>query len=128
MRTTMKSVLAILAVLAAFVHEARAQCPHGSFVIRNPTSNTINYQVQWGDGDWKSYSVSPGCRRWHYHELGANGCAPTPRVRFDYIGGDGDVTYKSYRVGVDAVHHPENGKKHHFCYSRCGCYLYLYAD
>jgi hypothetical protein len=64
----------------------------GSFVIHNPTNTAINYQVKWGKGEWKSFTVKPGFKYTHTHSLDANNKAPAPYVRFDNYGGDGKVT------------------------------------
>jgi hypothetical protein len=120
--------LAVVVALLATGQQAKADECYGSSVIRNPSNNTICYQVKWGDGDWKSYSLPPGTSRYHAYPLDGNGCVPTLGIRFDYIMNDGDVTFKTYKLDVFATHCPERGKKHVFCYSRCGCYLDLYCE
>jgi hypothetical protein len=125
---TMLSGLGLVVALLATSQQARADDCYGSFVVRNPSNVAIHYQVKWGDGDWKSYCVQSGWSKYHYYPLDENGCVPTPRIRFDYIAGDNDVTYKTYKLDVYATHCPDRGKKHVFRYSRCGCFLDLYAE
>ncbi|QDT71725.1 hypothetical protein [Lacipirellula limnantheis] len=99
---------------------------YGAYVVCNPTSTALHYQVKWGDGEWKSYCVYPGYVKSHYHELDCEGAAPKPRVRFDYVGGDEQVTYQTYAVDMTATDCPSNGKRYTFKFSRCGTYLELY--
>lgn len=125
----MKTILTVAVVLVGLAGATKSRAAeYGSFVLRNPTNNTIHYQMKWGDGDWKSHSLSPHTKRWHYCRLDDDGTAPQPYVRFDWIAGDGECTYKTYRVQFYAVDCPEYGKPHVFRYSSCGCYLYLYND
>lgn len=99
---------------------------YGAYVLHNPTSTALHYEVKWGDGEWKSYCVYPGYVKWHYHELDCDGAAPEPQVRFDCIGGDGKVTYQTYAVDMTATDCPSDGKRYTFKFSRCGTYLDLY--
>jgi hypothetical protein len=114
------------AALAIDAGEARAT--EGAFVLRNPSSTTIHYQVRWGDGDWQSYSLPPETRRTHYHALDADGRAPAPQVRFDYICGDGEVTYRMYNVDFYAVYDPFRGKPYVFRHTAGGRLLDLYRE
>lgn len=112
--------------LAAAEGSARADHCDAAFVLRNPSNVTIHYQVRWGDGDWQSYTVAPGCERSHYHDLDEYGRAPAPQVRFDYICGDDDVTYRTYGVDFYAVSNPFRGKAYVFRHSPNGRFLDLY--
>jgi hypothetical protein len=121
--------MALGLAVALFTTSQQAQAGgYGSFVLRNPNRVTIYYQVKWGNGDWQSYSVPAGYSKYHYYPLDENGHVPSPQVRFDYIAGDSEVTYKTYSVGVYATYYPERGKKYVFRYSASGYYLDLYSE
>jgi hypothetical protein len=123
---TMKTLLITcglaLGLLSAAGAEARAE-NYGVVTISNPTSVTINYQFQWGDGGWVDYSLPPNSYRCHYHGLDAANRAPTPSVRFD--NGVGNV--KQYRLDFYAANWVNyySGKKYHFAWS--WPYLDLYS-
>lgn len=120
--------LGLLTAPSALLPAARADDCYGAFTVRNPSGNALHYQVRWGDGDWKPYCVYPHQRTWHGHPLDGDGRAPTPCVRFDRVAGDGQTTYQSYRIGVHSTADRTRGKGYVFRYSRCGCYLSLYAE
>jgi hypothetical protein len=114
--------------LFAAGQEAKAAGCYGAFIIENPTSNTIHYQIKWGNGEWTTYSVGPGRDYAHWYPLDENDEVPTPQIRFDYICGDDDVTFKVYKVDVYATDYPTvGGKRYYFRYSPSGRYLDLYA-
>jgi hypothetical protein len=120
-----------LAVLASLAAPASASAQtFGMITISNPTRMTVNYQVKWGDGDWDNSSVRPGHYLNHWYPLDANGQAPTPSIRFNYILNDPDVTYRSYRLGLYASRSRGyfQGKIYVFQVSGCGCYLDLKAN
>lgn len=125
---TMLMMLGLVVVLLATGQQAKAEDCYGSFVVRNPSNTAIHYQVQWGDEEWKSYCVQAGWSKYHYYPLDANGHVPTPRIRFDCIGGDHEATHKTYQLGVYATHYVDRGKKHVFRYSHCGRFLDLYGE
>lgn len=57
---------------------------YGMFCIHNGTSHSsINYSIQWGDGDRTEYSVTSA--RWHSWEYATPGepDAPTVHIEFD---------------------------------------------
>jgi hypothetical protein len=124
------SIVAALVVSCALAAQAEAgDNGYGKFSIRNPSNVTIHYQIKWGNGDWTSHTVSPNSTRWHAHPLDGDGTAPTPQIRFDWIGGDGDGTLKHYELrfyAVDCQRHG-HGKPYVFRYSQCGVYLDLYS-
>lgn len=125
-----KMILSSAAAMVLFAAQTpRTQAgEYGSFVMRNPTDVAIHYQVKWGDGEWKSYTVEPGEKRFHAYSLDKDNTIPSPYVRFDYICGDGKVTYKSYHMECYTCGDPWRGKSNHFAYSPGGNYLYLYDD
>jgi hypothetical protein len=94
------AALAIVALTAA----APAATAGGlaMITIDNPTDNPVFYQVKWGDGEWTRHRLSPGAFRNHYHSLDDLGRAPAPKLRFDYILNDGEVTYRTYNLGFYA--------------------------
>lgn len=115
------SKLALAPLAAALAAAATADAgDEGAFVLHNPSSTTIKYQIKWGGGPWKSYTVSPNSRRAHSHDLDRFGLVPTPRVRFDNIGGDGRVTFKTYNMKTYEVFNMFSGKPYTFRWSRDG--------
>jgi len=129
----MKTVLSLIAASAMFLIAAPAEAKASEFgviTMRNPTSNTVHYQLRWGDGEWVSYALSPGHYRVHYHALNEYGRAPAPQVRFDNVLNDGQVTNRQYNLGFYASWHTgyDNGKKYYFRVSSCGQFLDLYAQ
>jgi hypothetical protein len=109
-------------LLVAGSAEAQADERYAAFVIRNPTNVAINYQIKWGDGDWKSIRVNAGYCYEHYHPLDADDMAPRPYIRFNGVG-NGD---KEYCLGFYATRYPSNGKRYVFRYA--GRRLDLYSD
>lgn len=83
-------------------------CPNyrGAFSIRNDTGQVIHYQYRWGDRhDWKRMTLDTGHIETHSYPLGENPHAPvpTPFVRFDNTGGDGQVTWREFRIQFHAT-------------------------
>ena len=101
----------------------------GMFAIHNPTRVAIAYQVRWGDGEWKNFTVAPGKLRKHWYDLDRNDRAPSPYVRFDNTGGDGRVTSTTYHVKFRKVTAGGNGqgtpKDYVFAYAAGGRQLDL---
>lgn len=100
---------------------------YGAFSVYNPTSNYIYYQVSWGNGDWKETCLEPGKSLVHYKPLNDDGTVSKPLIRFDYLAGDGDTTYKTLSPCVYRAHYLDDAKPHHFAYSTCGTKLNLYT-
>ncbi|WP_425399151.1 hypothetical protein [Aeoliella sp.] len=99
----------------------------GAFEILNPTSNTMKYQVRWGEGDWQTYSIPPGYSRWHAYELDLLGIAPAPEIRFDWVGGDSSVTHLYYDLDFFTTFDPKiGGKPYRFQYFPDGVHVDLY--
>lgn len=83
---------------------------HGEFVIHNPTNFEVGYSVRWGDGPWKPHKILPRHLRRHWHTLDAQGRAPRPRLQFDKIANDSQVTTKTYEMKFGRVgHSPQTG-------------------
>jgi hypothetical protein len=114
-----KTGLVLLGLAAGWLLCASAATAgdHGIFTIQNPTKRPIHYQMKWGDNArWQTYTLQPGASRWHAYPLDCHACAPSPYVRFDYILGDDDVTWKSYIVEFFASSSLDapSGKPYHF--------------
>ena len=103
---------------------------YGSVVIRNPTSNTLFFQMRLADNaPWEEFEVPSETDFAVHFELDNKGLAYTPNIRFDYIGGDGRVTYKYYELEFYEVNYPywHDGKPYKFEYDSSGDYLELYT-
>jgi len=111
----------LVAILLSLSQKARAD-DYGSFVVKAPNNGTVKYQVKWGNGEWKSYTLYAGDIGYHAYPLDALGCAPSPRIRFDGVG-NGNLLYG---VDVYAVENPWRGKQYVFQYSNRGTCLDLY--
>lgn len=71
------------------------------FSLTNYTALTVPYQVMWIDGGiWdQKEPLEPGEGRIHWYTGPSDNISPGyPLVRFDYIAGDRDVTFKLYSV------------------------------
>lgn len=111
--TTLKSLTlagAVLVTLALHANAAQAT-EYGAVTIRNPTSNTIHYQIKWGDGEWRRVCLEPYTNMHHWIELDEYDRHPCLHVRFDYIGGDGDYTEKCYHLNTYKTCYPRSGGK-----------------
>ena len=82
------------------VGKSQADLPSyvGMLVIHNPTRAAIHYQIRWGKGEWKRFTLQPDKGEKHWHPLDGNDQAPPPFVRFDNTGGDGKVTLTEYHL------------------------------
>jgi hypothetical protein len=117
--------LAVLVSFGGLASATTAQAgEYAAFVVHNPTDQVIHYQVKWGDGSWKPFTLRAGEEAYHAYPWDEDGYAPFPYIRFDWIAGDGEVTYRTYRVGVYDVNNRWSGKKYTLRYS--GRYLDLY--
>jgi len=118
MKRILSTVLLVVAVMLLAQTGAQAQervgvscadCPSykGAFSIKNDTGVTIFYQVRWGNKHpWQKMTLESGHTMTHSYPLGENPnqAAPTPYVRFDRIGGDGNnFTAQEYRMEFYAV-------------------------
>jgi hypothetical protein len=125
----LKSLVLIAGAAVSAVGASAAQAQeYGAFQIRNDSNSTIYYQVRWGEnGTWMDASVAPGATMSHWYPLDASGRAPAPYIRFDWIGGDADVTYKNYHLDFYATYDVYNGKPYVFRYWDDGVHLDLSA-
>ena len=126
-------VLALTATGAA--SPAAAQEKVAAFVIRNPTSIPIKYQVGVESPaiisgplpvEWTDYVLPPGGVRVHAVPSHPDNGPPTVYVRFDYILTDTLITWKMYRVETDAVANPAAGRPYAFMIRDGGATLDLF--
>lgn len=118
-----KALFVAVAILAS-AGAAQAQ-QKAAFVIYNPTENTLHYEVKFGPGDFKKYQVPPRQEMAHWINL-IGGERPAPAVvRFDYICGDPDVTYKDYTIDYYVVDDAFRGRTYFFRYDSTGRFLDL---
>jgi hypothetical protein len=129
-----------LSVRAETIGTSCADCPSykGAYLIANETGETVRYQYRWGQkSEWKRAVLQTGRVMTHSYPIGEsrNGKAPSPYVRFDNRGGDGQVTMKEYDIDFMAVGYAGYGsrvnnsqpKKYFFRYARNGRDLDLFA-
>lgn len=114
---------------SAFAGRASASCQHyAAVVISNPSPQTLHYEIKWGDEDWKSFDVDPYSKRTHYLAIEAGEALPKPRVRFDCVTHDDDVTLFQYVLHSYRVTDVWDGKDYYFEYSADGRFLDLFAN
>ena len=84
--------------------------PKRVFRISNDTGVTISYQIRWSNNNnWQSESLETGLIVPHASG-GENIPSGYPRIRFDHIAGDGQVTYRAY--ALDTARFRENNNNH----------------
>ena len=84
--------------------------PKRVFRIRNTTGVTISYQIRWSNNNnWQSKSLETGLIVPHASG-GENIASGYPRIRFDHIAGDGQMTYRAY--ALDTALFRENNNNH----------------
>ena len=72
--------------------------PERVFKIKNLTGVTVPYQIRWSNSNnWQSHSLGTGFIGTH-RSNGQNIPQNYPKIRFDDIAGDGQVTYKTYNL------------------------------
>ena len=70
--------------------------PKRVFKIKNPTRVTVRYQIKWSQtNNWQNQSLQTGFIRTH-RSSGQQILRGYPKIRFDHIAGDQQVTYKNY--------------------------------
>jgi hypothetical protein len=99
-----------------------AQTHIAQFTVENPTGNTIQYQVKWGNEVWKSYAVQPHSNMRQWCPTNGRGEVGGPQLRFDYVCGDTNTTNKTFNI--DFGWSPERFH-YEFQYSADGKYLQL---
>ena len=83
----------------------------GQFVLHNDTKVTRHYELKWGKGEWKKYTLEAGYEIAHSHPLDTNGRAPSPYIRLDSKADDHKVTWKDYHLHFGKVGYAGYGLK-----------------
>lgn len=117
-----KLFCAALALLFA-AGSAQAQ-QKAAIVIYNPTDVPLIYEVKW-NGDWQRFTVPPKKESAHWINLIGDERLANPLVRFDYICGDDDVTYKEYSLDFYRVDDAFRGRTYFFQFDSTGRILDL---
>ena len=102
--------------------------PKRIFRIRNNTGVTIPYQIKWSlRSDWQSESLETGFIVTH-PSSGQNIPSGYPKIRFDYIAGDGQVTYRHYALDTALFreNNNDNAPTYRFEYNQWGDELDLF--
>ncbi|MCY3549170.1 MAG: trypsin-like peptidase domain-containing protein [Candidatus Poribacteria bacterium] len=101
--------------------------PKRKFKIRNHTGVTVPYQIRWSNSNnWQSESVETGYIITH-QSSGQNIPPGYPKIRFDYIAGDGKVTYLVYNL-ASANANANVAPAYLFEFNEWGDRLDLYRD
>jgi len=104
--------IALLAALAlpCLPTPASADDTHGCACIENQTPITVNYSLQWGDGQAQKLSLPAGSRRnacWKY--LNPKDTASPPlKISFEYVLGQGGDKYRNYVLERVRASNPQN--------------------
>ena len=101
-----------------------------TFKIRNPTGVLLHYEIMWTHGiSWQNYSLESGYFRTHWWD-GDNPPQNYPKIRFDYIGGDGETTYRYYTLDTALLFQDDTGDAptYFFGFDRSGNELDLFLD
>jgi hypothetical protein len=53
-----------------------------AFQVHNRTGQSVTYQVRWGPGPWRQYTLAPGKILRHYHIADSSTPMPQPGMRF----------------------------------------------
>ena len=104
--------------------------PKRTFKVRNNTGVLVPYEIRWSNNnDWKRHSIEKGFVVTHWSG-GQNIPSGYPKIRFDHIAGDGQVTYRTYKLETALFR--ENNNDHaptyYFQYNRWGDRLDLLRD
>ena len=101
--------------------------PQRTFKIRNQTGVTIPYEIKWSDGNnWQRFSLQTGFIKPHRSD-GQNVSADYPKIRFDYIAGDRQVTYRVYNL-ESVAENANVSPTYYFQFNRQGDRLDLFRD
>ena len=101
--------------------------PKRKFKIRNRTGVTMHYQIRWSNSDnWKWSSLETDFIRTHTSD-GQNILSGYPKIRFDHIAGDEEVTYRGYNLESANVN-ANVAPTYRFEYNQRGDRVDLYRD
>ena len=113
-------------VPANLVPVSQRTYPKRVFRIRNRTGVTVPYQIRWSrNSDWDPESLETGFIKTHWSG-GQNIPSGYPKIRFDHIADDGQVTYRYYTLG--ASRHADGAPTYFFRYNLRGDRLDLVRD
>ena len=105
--------LALVAFAGSLSQAAPASAAgRASFVSNTPTAATINYTIEWSDGDVQEVSLAPGELMAHSVTLNSQNRMPIPYIEFDCVGGDGQYTEARYELDAYTVSNPRDGKEY----------------
>jgi len=134
-----KSFIATVAVLAGsnatLMNSAEAINRYAVACIRNQTSTTITYSVQWGEGQWKDYRIAPGTStsHWQKYDKPDKNRSDNLTIRFDsdLRPASNNVFWTTYSLNRKAAPEEtcEYGKQYSFQYDgRSQRYIDLKAN
>ena len=112
---------------------ARSGNRYAVTAIANPTANVrITYSFQWGDREWKTFTLEPGEVRYHYwtYDFTDQNRSPVPRVKF-HTGINADRYFQTYRLEAYATPYQDRyAKKYRFVRvnTRVGDFLDLESE
>ena len=101
-----------------------------TFKILNHTGVTVMYQIKWSnDRSWKNDSLQTGSISTHWLKA-ENVSQGYPKIRFDYIAGDQQVTYRTYRLdtSLSSGDNTAEAPTYFFGFNQRGDRLDLYHD
>ena len=103
--------------------------PKRTFKIRNRTGVSISYQIKWSNSNnWQPNTLKTGFVRTH-RSGGQNIPSGYPKIRFDYIAGDQQVTYRLYTLETAQFQgNATNAPTYYFQYNWWGNRLDLLRD
>ena len=93
-----RNIRALLNTVPANLATVQRTYPKRVFKIANDTGVTVPYQIKWSNSnDWQFYSLETGFIMMHWSG-GQQVLSDYPRIRFDHIAGDEQVTYRQYTL------------------------------
>jgi hypothetical protein len=108
MRKTLTLTLPLLLGLALWVPgDAAATDRYAVIGIENATHVTVRYQHRWGEGAWGNDVLTPGEKKWHWHEFKSPNEDKNPpfHVKFDSDLRPGQFWEKYHLRGFAAPDH-----------------------
>ena len=99
-----------------------------TFKIRNTTGGLLRYEIRWTHGtSWQNNSLESGYVRTHRWD-GDNPPQNYPKIRFDYIGDDGQITYRDYTLDTALLFQDDTGDVPTYFFEWSGNKLGLFLD
>ncbi|HMQ46690.1 MAG TPA: hypothetical protein PKA00_04070 [Saprospiraceae bacterium] len=92
MKKIMLTPVLFLLVMTSSISKSRSidlptyYCKYAVVCLYNNTPYNITYNIQWGNGAWKSWTLYPGetMRHWYTYETGDNCTSPNLSIEFDF--------------------------------------------